>query len=162
LRAKKRTTSTTTRLGKADRDSVTDPWLPAMSDTEKRCQGQPPECSRGESNPSVNSTLSGSNLQISNFDFSMTAPTKTDHFVQSVCLLGIIMLSNRNDVVNVWFLSEFLLSCTARLARMIVTLEGLPSYFGPRANVPDMDPTPPHGVPIVLRSLRPPYPEALP
>ena len=39
LRAKKRTTSTTTRLGNADRDSVTDPWLPAMSDTEKTLSG---------------------------------------------------------------------------------------------------------------------------
>ncbi len=29
-------------LGKADRDSVTDPWLPAMSDTEKTMSGPAP------------------------------------------------------------------------------------------------------------------------
>ncbi len=44
---KERTVSSTTRLGKADHDSVTDPWLPAMSDTENPVRASPRVLPRG-------------------------------------------------------------------------------------------------------------------
>jgi hypothetical protein len=105
--------------------------------------------------------MSGSDLQIAYFHLSMALPTETDHIVQLVCLLGLVMISDRNDVVDIWLLSEFVASCTARLARMIVSFAGLTSYFGPRASVLDFYPTTPHWVPVVPHRFGPPLPVAV-
>jgi hypothetical protein len=91
----------------------------------------------------------------------MTSPTETNHIVQLVCLLGLVMISDGNDVVNIWFLSEFVASCTARLARMIVSFAGLPSYSGPKACVLDFYATTPHWIPVVPHRFGPPLPVAV-
>ena len=40
-------------LGETDGDSAADPCLPAMSDTGKRCHGQPPSAPEGNRTPGL-------------------------------------------------------------------------------------------------------------
>jgi hypothetical protein len=102
--------------------------------------------------------MSGSDLQIAYFHFSMTSPTETNHIVQLVCLLGLVMISDGNDVVNIWFLTEIVAGRSTQPACVVVPFAGLPSYFGPGPSILDFDPATPHRVSVVPHRFGPPLP----